>query len=311
MLTGHPPFRGDTALSVAVQHLKNQPERVENQRPDLPPNLCRIVHKMLAKEPGSRYPNARELLRELRALRAELNGDGSLDDTDDESLDAADLTLAGGTRAAHRLDTLMKTSMLRRTRRRRTWLWALAGMAAFALGGAYAWTHRPPSLLIGAQTEDVPRLDTAAQQSMYASLVKTVEGWKAVLVNYPNDRYYANEARREIGMLYLHEGAEDKALEQFDELARLRDNTDAEFRAFGLAGQAVVLSLQQEHAKSNGKIAELVPLMEKLDQRMLQMLRDVMRENDRVLKRQTDEQWEKLFQERLPSISPQPMPDSG
>jgi serine/threonine-protein kinase len=250
MLTGQPPFRGDTALSVAVQHLKNQPERLENHRPDLPPNLCRIVHKMLAKEPGNRYTSARDLLRELRVLRAEFNGDAGFD-SDDESLDAADLALAGHTRAAHRLDTLMKTSMLQRTRRSRTWLWILAGVAAFALGGLGAWMARPASLLAGAAAEVAPvqKYPTAAAQAFYASLVKTIEAWQAVLEFYPQDRYFVNEARRELGMLYLHQASYDKARQQFDELARLRDNTDAEFRAFGLAGQAVVLYLTREHAE--------------------------------------------------------------
>jgi tRNA A-37 threonylcarbamoyl transferase component Bud32 len=55
MLCGQPPFRGETALSVAVQHLKSLPERLENRRPDLPPALGRIVHKMLAKDPKDRY----------------------------------------------------------------------------------------------------------------------------------------------------------------------------------------------------------------------------------------------------------------
>ncbi len=66
MLTGAPPFRGETALSVAVQHLKSQPERLENLRPDLPTALCRIVHKMLEKDASHRYNSARELLKDLR-----------------------------------------------------------------------------------------------------------------------------------------------------------------------------------------------------------------------------------------------------
>ena len=68
MLTGEPPFRGETALSVAVQHVRKQPDRLENRRPDLPTGLCRIVHKMLAKKPSDRYADARELLRDLRTL---------------------------------------------------------------------------------------------------------------------------------------------------------------------------------------------------------------------------------------------------
>ncbi|HEY2760492.1 MAG TPA: serine/threonine-protein kinase, partial [Pirellulales bacterium] len=55
MLAGQPPFRGDTALSVALQHVRTQPERLENLRSDIPPALSRVVHKMLSKDPAERY----------------------------------------------------------------------------------------------------------------------------------------------------------------------------------------------------------------------------------------------------------------
>ena len=58
MLAGVPPFSGETALSVALQHLKKQPDPLENHRPDIPAALCRIVHKMLAKAPENRYQSA-------------------------------------------------------------------------------------------------------------------------------------------------------------------------------------------------------------------------------------------------------------
>ena len=57
MLAGRPPFEGETPLSVAVQHLRTEPERLENLRPDLPEGLCRIVHRLLAKNPAERYPD--------------------------------------------------------------------------------------------------------------------------------------------------------------------------------------------------------------------------------------------------------------
>ena len=66
MLAGQTPFRGESALAIAVQHLKKQPDRLENIRSDLPPALCRIVHKLLAKDPQGRYASARELLHDLR-----------------------------------------------------------------------------------------------------------------------------------------------------------------------------------------------------------------------------------------------------
>src|SRR5262245_20997804 len=71
MRAGEPPFRGDTALSVALQHVRTQPERLETRRSDLPPALCRIVHKMLAKDPKDRYQSPKDLLHELRSIQIE------------------------------------------------------------------------------------------------------------------------------------------------------------------------------------------------------------------------------------------------
>ena len=68
-------FSGETALGVAVQHLKKQPQPLESLRPDLPPALCRIVHQMLAKDPARRFATARDLLRELRRVQIEHFGD--------------------------------------------------------------------------------------------------------------------------------------------------------------------------------------------------------------------------------------------
>src|SRR5207248_5269616 len=45
MLSGQPPFRGETALALAVQHVKTPPEPLANLRPDVPEALCRVVHR--------------------------------------------------------------------------------------------------------------------------------------------------------------------------------------------------------------------------------------------------------------------------
>jgi serine/threonine protein kinase len=68
MLAGRPPFDGDTALAVALQHLNNPPKRLEAVRGDLPEGLCRVVHKMLAKKPDERYQRAIDLLKDLKNL---------------------------------------------------------------------------------------------------------------------------------------------------------------------------------------------------------------------------------------------------
>ena len=69
MLTGHVPFEGETAVSVAMKHLMETPKPVEEEA-----DVCRavelIVKKALQKEPRDRYQNAESMIRDLRrALR--------------------------------------------------------------------------------------------------------------------------------------------------------------------------------------------------------------------------------------------------
>ncbi len=68
LLSGEPPFRGETAMSVAIQHVNEDPPLLSQRRPDLPPALCAIVQKMMAKQPEKRYPDAESLLKDLRKL---------------------------------------------------------------------------------------------------------------------------------------------------------------------------------------------------------------------------------------------------
>ena len=65
LLAGHPPFTGNSPFEVAVQHVQATPPPLADVRPDLPADLCAIVHKMMAKAPGDRYQSARDVIRDL------------------------------------------------------------------------------------------------------------------------------------------------------------------------------------------------------------------------------------------------------
>ena len=65
LLSGQPPFRGNTAFEVAVQHVQVEPQPLSTLRPDLPADLCAIVQRMMAKRPEDRYQTAREIIRDL------------------------------------------------------------------------------------------------------------------------------------------------------------------------------------------------------------------------------------------------------
>ncbi len=69
MLAGRPPFRAETFVETAQRILYDHPPALTDARPELPGELNRIVHKLLAKEPEERYATARDLLADLRALR--------------------------------------------------------------------------------------------------------------------------------------------------------------------------------------------------------------------------------------------------
>ena len=69
MLAGEPPFRGTTAFDVAVQHVQGEPRPLGSLRPDLPPELCAVVHKMMARRPEDRYQSARDILNDLSRFK--------------------------------------------------------------------------------------------------------------------------------------------------------------------------------------------------------------------------------------------------
>lgn len=69
MLAGTRPFRGETPLEIVSSILKDEPAPLREFLPDAPPELERIVGKMLRKNADERFQTAGELLAELKNLR--------------------------------------------------------------------------------------------------------------------------------------------------------------------------------------------------------------------------------------------------
>jgi serine/threonine-protein kinase len=61
LLTGRPPFRGQTAAAVATMHLAEQPTPVETLRPETPVELSRAIMRALAKDPAERWQTGAEM----------------------------------------------------------------------------------------------------------------------------------------------------------------------------------------------------------------------------------------------------------
>jgi len=73
MATGMRPFRGDTAMAVISSILKDPTPPLLQQRPDLPPDLDRILRRCLAKDPERRYQTAIDLRNELDDLQQQVS----------------------------------------------------------------------------------------------------------------------------------------------------------------------------------------------------------------------------------------------
>ncbi|MFC5998849.1 Stk1 family PASTA domain-containing Ser/Thr kinase [Quadrisphaera sp. GCM10027208] len=69
LLTGRPPFVGDSPVSVAYQHVREVPQPPSSLNPEVPEAVDRVVLHALAKERGDRYPDAAAFRRDLIAAR--------------------------------------------------------------------------------------------------------------------------------------------------------------------------------------------------------------------------------------------------
>lgn len=69
LLTGEPPFTGDTPVAVAYQHVREDPRRPSDVNPQIPPSLDAVVLKALSKNPANRYQSAAEMRADLIRVR--------------------------------------------------------------------------------------------------------------------------------------------------------------------------------------------------------------------------------------------------
>lgn len=77
MATGTRPFRGETTTDIVAKILETEPELASSITRTLPPGLGPIIHRCLRKAPGDRYNDTRDLVAELREVRARVAVPGS------------------------------------------------------------------------------------------------------------------------------------------------------------------------------------------------------------------------------------------
>lgn len=68
MITGEVPFKGETSVSVAIQHLQSEIKPPIDINSSIPIGLNNIILKLLKKNPDERYVNATALINDLNRV---------------------------------------------------------------------------------------------------------------------------------------------------------------------------------------------------------------------------------------------------
>jgi serine/threonine-protein kinase len=268
MLCGQPPFRGQTPFEVALQHVRSEPEPLASLRPDLPPELCAAVGKMMAKSPDDRYQTCGELLADLARLREALNGRRA-DGLVTQGLGGAAPRPPGAGAVTARVPAAPTGATFAQGPRR--WLpWAVAASVLLAAtgGAAVGWvrlhTGAKPAPAGPPATEPAEGRPSEAQREKF--LQTAVQQYLRPNGTTPQEN--AAQVRMgvdhavELALFYLDRWRLGEADELFDKLMRAGDKVPQYLR-LGRLGHAIVLGLQDKPGESNKAFQQVVGDREK------------------------------------------------
>lgn len=176
MLTGRLPFEGDSAVSVAIQHLSSVPLDPREINPEIPEALELICKKAMCSDINHRYASADAMLADLEAFRKDPEVD--LDYIKEELTVSQDEKPTNDLPVKEVKESLRKkefgfdekTSFFRPGNKKLTGLLVAAAalivlifvfiITSFGPGGSYG-THEVPNLL-GYTVEEANELETVA-----------------------------------------------------------------------------------------------------------------------------------------------------
>jgi serine/threonine-protein kinase len=133
MLTGKPPFTGDSAMAVAYKHVQETPLPPSTLNSDVPPRLDAVVMRSLAKNPANRYQSAAEFREDLQRV------------IDGQEVQATPLLPpeSSATQVISRPPSTAVMAPVEEEDERKTWLIVLITVLVLLLlaGGAYLLAH--------------------------------------------------------------------------------------------------------------------------------------------------------------------------
>jgi eukaryotic-like serine/threonine-protein kinase len=134
LLTGRPPFTGDSPVAVAYQHVREEAPPPSTYDPEIPPELDAICAKALAKPTSERYQSATEMRADIeRALAGQPVAAPAAVGAATGAMTAATGRMLPYGPPADDTSTLPPAEQEQRKNRRRGWLLALAALLGLVL----------------------------------------------------------------------------------------------------------------------------------------------------------------------------------
>ena len=272
MLAGNPPFDGENALAVAMQHFNAEAPSLRAIRPDVPGKLIDVIEKMMAKKPEERPQDAKHLLKELRKVPIDQDEDW---DMIVEKLSIAETTILHSDTSTWSQAQLAATRQLQQVMTGndgKSWqlLWLLLGAALLGIGGAVGGAYVANSTysqsiidIDDAETQVIPRKKTVQEQyeaAIWAPLTQKEKYWLAVIDYFPIDqaseesevttRLHLRWAKARLAELYLLQDRYAEAMPIFEEFTGYKD-VEEQLQVTGWAGIAIVLdAIRAEEAST-------------------------------------------------------------
>ena len=184
ILTGEPPFIGDSPVAVAYQHVREDPVPPSQRHADISPELDAVVLKSLAKNPDNRYQTAAEMRADLIRVHS-----GETPDAPKVFTDAERTSLLASTGPMHQtpMTDQMPPNRPGYGERERgqsvgRWLIAVAALAVLTVVVTIAIN------MIGGNTRDVQVPDVKNQVTADAVVALQNAGFKTRTLTKPDSK---------------------------------------------------------------------------------------------------------------------------
>ena len=194
LLAGRAPFDGETPVQIALQHLKSEAPSLSSIRPDLPPEVCGLVHRLISRKPEDRPASAAEVVETLRRLSRVY---GETDDELSMSMSAANVVTkpSRGSLRQRLLDLLGSQAAAVRSPK----YLIVPMLACLGFGLLAGIAMRPDDPLTSPQVKStIPRAENAREQYINAMLAGTPEAFAAVELYWKSDPIWTPRARQQL-----------------------------------------------------------------------------------------------------------------